>query len=101
MYESADVPPFDDTHVHPPAGHCPGGLWSATVNGFALGDNGTWITSPDLYVLVQHVVDRPDYVAGGYIGFVLSPAPSVVWASFNDSSAGSNAARLHVVYTPH
>src|SRR5262249_47631955 len=93
VYESPSVPPFDDTHVHAPAGHATGGLWSARVNGFALGTSGTWTVSPDLSILVQHAVDRPDYVVPAYVGFVLSPDSLTGWATFTDSSAGADAAR--------
>lgn len=100
VFDTADVPPFDDAHVHEPSGHAPGGLWSLVVTGYRLGQNGTTTTSPELSGLVQHVVDRPDYSPQAFIGFVLSPDHIADWAAFQDSASGSNAARLHVVYTP-
>lgn len=99
VYESSNVPPFDDTHVHRPEAHDPGGLWATFVPGFAVGSDGDDLTSPDLGVLVQHVIDRPDWTPGGTIGFVLSADQmGSHWVDFTDSVTGYGAT-LNVSYT--
>jgi hypothetical protein len=99
VYDSASVPPFDENHVHAPSEHAPEGLWPVLVSGFAVGLAGSQVESPDLAVLVQHVVDRPDWVSGGNIAFVITPETLGTWVSFADSASGSGA-RLRVTYTP-
>jgi hypothetical protein len=100
VYDSASVPPFDGDHVHAPSDHTPGGLWPVVVSGFAVGLGGSEIRSPDLTVLVQHVIDRSDWISGGSIAFVLSPDTLTTWVGFADRASGSDGARLRVTYTP-
>lgn len=99
VYDSTSVPPFDGDHVHTPALHAPEGLWPVLVSGFAVGLGGTEIRSPDLSVLVQHVIDKNEWISGGSIAFVLSPETLAAWVGLADSASGSGA-RLRVTYTP-
>jgi hypothetical protein len=105
VWEAASTPPFDGAHTHAPADHAPGGLWKTAVTGFLAGANKSKLESPDLKGLVQHVVDRTDWQAGGAIGLVISPDKMLShWAGFADSAdsnAGGDAAKLHLVFTPH
>jgi hypothetical protein len=98
VFDTANVAPFDETHVHAPAGHA--SVWPATVSGFLVGTNGKDLESPDLKSLVQHVSDAPDESEMRTIGFVLSPDRMATWVSFADSSGNQGAAALRVVYTP-
>lgn len=100
VWDSCQVPPFDDTHVHTPAEHVAEGLWSTAATGFVVGSNATDILSPELAPLTQHIVDKPDWVTGATVGYFLSPAAMVGWAMFDDSSAGTGAATLKLSYTP-
>jgi hypothetical protein len=101
VFEGATVPPFDATHRHEPAGHVAGGLWAIKASGMLVGRANQFTQSPDLSPLVQHVLDRPDWVPGAAIGFVLIPETMTSWASYADSSSGSGmAATLRLSYMP-
>ena len=101
VFEAATVPPFDATHKHEPAGHVAGGLWAIKAGGMPVGKASQFTQSPDLSPLVQHVLDRPDWVAGAAIGFVIVPETMTSWASYADSSSGSGmAATLRLSYMP-
>ncbi len=100
VWDSCQVPPFDDTHVHAPAEHVAEGLWPTAVTGFAVGTDNTDILSPELAPLTQHVVDKPEWATGATVGYFLSPAAMVSWVMFDDSSAGTGAATLKLSYTP-
>jgi hypothetical protein len=99
VYDSASVPLFDGDHVHAPSEHATGGVWPLLVSGFAVGLAGSEVESPDLAVLVQHVINRPDWTSGGSIAFLLSPETLSGWVGFGDSASGAGA-RLRVTYTP-
>lgn len=102
VFEAATVPPFDATHKHDAAGHVAGGLWSIKAGGMPVGKASQFTQSPDLTPLVQHVLDRPDWVPGAAIGFVLVPETMTGWASYADSAAGAGmAATLRLSYMPH
>ena len=100
MFDSAHMEPFNAAHVHTPAQHIPEGIWSTVVPGFALGTAGSDITSPDLSVLVQHIVDKPDWTSGGTVGFSLAPdQENGHWVFFADSSDGTlGGATLELSY---
>ena len=101
VYESANVPPFADAHTHGPEGHAAGGLWPTTVGPIAVGENGKAVQTSELKTLVQHIIDRPDWVAGAAIGFAFSAqVMGVRWVDFADSSLGLGQPSLHVVYMP-
>ncbi|HMJ52570.1 MAG TPA: hypothetical protein VK540_10855 [Polyangiaceae bacterium] len=101
VYDSSNVPPFDDAHTHAPEGHAAGGLWPTAVGPIWVGENGKAVQTSDLRSLVQHIVDRPDWVAGGAIGFVFSAqVMGVRWVDFADFSLGVGQASLRIVYTP-
>jgi hypothetical protein len=98
VFDSSSVAPFDEAHVHVPSGHA--NIWPATVSGFLLGANGQELESPDLKVLVQHVVDAPDWSSDRPIGFVLSPDHMATWVAFADRGGGAGQSALRVVFTP-
>jgi hypothetical protein len=102
VYESDSVPPFDANHMHDtPSQHDPGGVWlGQAVGGYAVGMSDAWNESPNLAALVQHVIDRSEFRAGNYIGFVLSPdvLPGTQFAQFRDSFAGEDPAVLTISY---
>jgi hypothetical protein len=101
VYDSANVPPFDDAHTHGPEGHAAGGLWPTEVGPIWVGENGNSVQTSEIKHLVQHVIDRPDWVDGAAIGFVFSAqAMGVRWVSFADSSLKAGPPSLHIVYTP-
>lgn len=104
VFETSEMPPFDDTHEHPPGEHVEGGVWEMSVGDFSPGTTNSYVVSPDVSVLVQHVVDRDDWQSGGAIGFLLSPDDFVIptmpmaWATFADSTLGVGAV-LNVRFT--
>ncbi len=98
VYETASMGPFDHAHVHQdPAEHVSAGVWAGgSVGGFHVGLSDASTQSPDVSSLVQHVVDRPDWRKGGYIGFLLSPddmSPGE-YAQFRDSFAQADPPTL-------
>jgi hypothetical protein len=98
VFDSADVPPFDEAHVHAPAGHA--AVWATSIRNIGVGVNGMPVTTPDLKLLVQHVIDRSDWTQGGAIGLVLSPdVMGVRWVDYADSSLGIGQPTLRVRYT--
>jgi hypothetical protein len=102
VFDVANVAAFDATHMHGAAEHATGGLWAIKASGMPAGKANQFTQSPDLTPLIQHVLDKPDWMPGGGIGFVLSPETMTGWASYGDSSAGSGkAASLRVSYIPH
>jgi hypothetical protein len=67
-----------------------------------MGENNKQVTSADVKLLVQRVVDRSDFAANGAmgtIGFVISPDLTTSWAAYGDSSTGAGAT-LRVSYRP-
>lgn len=88
LMQTADVPPFDPTHVHDAAGHVDGGLSALQVSWSipGIGD----LTSPDLSALVQEQIGRADWAPGKFIGFALLPDTLATndWLGFEDSAAG-------------
>jgi hypothetical protein len=100
VFDDASVAPFDDGHAHTPAEHAAGGLLPQVVGGFPVGEQEEKLTSPDVAVLVQHVVNREDWSANAFIGFVLAPDSLEEWASFRDSSSGGVGSRLRVTFLP-
>jgi hypothetical protein len=105
VFDSLDVPPFDEGHEHPPDEHDAGGLRAGAVRGFMVGSGSGTCVSPDLRELVQHVVDKQGWSAGGFIGFVLAPYTGSFgnpegWVAFFDFSSGSGQASLDVTYVP-
>jgi hypothetical protein len=105
VYDSVDVPAFDDTHDHLPQDHDGNHLWGMTVTGFMVRENGDTCTSPNIAALVQRIVDKQEWTGTGWIGFVLSPdqdkfaAPG--WVAFYDSFSGGDGASLVLAYAPH
>ena len=101
VWDTADVPQFSDSHVHAPELHG-GGVWSLLVGSWALGPGGVMAptTSPDLGPLVQHIVNRADWVSGNHIGFVVAPEFFTgLWTGFEDKRAGlGNEARLDITW---
>jgi hypothetical protein len=102
VYDSVNVPPFDDAHTHGPEAHATGGLWPTIVGPIWVGENGKAVQTAELRHLVQHVVDRADYgSSGSSIGFVFSAqVMGVRWVNFADSSLGVGQPTLRLVYTP-
>jgi hypothetical protein len=104
VWDSSDVPPFSDTHTHSPFAHDPNGLWARSVGGWKGLSPSKLSTSPDLVVLVQHVVNRSDWHAGGHIGFFVSPSvgttPDVFTGFVDSSKAISSGAKLRMLYVP-
>jgi hypothetical protein len=102
VYDASSVGPFDHAHMHQdPAEHASGGLWlGASVGAFHVGSSGDFTQSEDLSELVQHVVDRPDWIEDGYIGFVLTPDEMAgeQFAQFRDSAADANPPTLTVTF---
>lgn len=101
VFESSNVAPLAASHTHTTlADHTPGGLWSEAVRGFAVGEVNTDTVSPDLSVLVQHVLGRPDWQAGGYMGFVLLPdaMEPEKFAQFEDKAGELAPAVLTIRY---
>jgi hypothetical protein len=98
VFDTANVPPFDEAHVHAPSGHA--SIWSTTVSGFLVGADGDEIESPELKALLQHVLEAPDAAASPTVGFVLSPDRMQTWVAFADSAGDAGRAVLRVVYTP-
>jgi hypothetical protein len=102
VYDAASVGPFDHAHVHQdPAEHASGGLWlGASVGGYHVGSSQAFTEIDDLAELVQHVIDRPDWVKDGFIGFVLGPdeMDGDQYAQFRDSFAGVNAPALTITF---
>ena len=99
VFDTGNVPSFDASHMHGPRDHVSmAGLFATAVRGTMVGEKGKEITSADLKVLVQRVVDRADFVQNsGTIGFVISPDSVRDWAAYGDSSAGLGAT-LRVSY---
>lgn len=101
VFDVANVAAFDATHTHGAAEHATGGLWAIKATGMPVGKANQFTQSPDLTPLIQHVLDKPDWMPGGGIGFVLSPETMTGWASYGDSSAGTGkSASLRVTYVP-
>jgi hypothetical protein len=101
VFDSANVPPFDDDHEHVPEEHVSGGLFARTVGGFAVGEDDQTVVSPDLTPLVAHVVERADYHEGGTLGFVVSADGLTHWAQFADRVTGpAGVASLSIRYVP-
>lgn len=99
VFDTGNVPSFDPSHQHGPRDHIGmPGLFNTAVRGTQVGERGKPITSADLTVLVQRVVDRADFVANtGSIGFVISPGSVREWVAYGDSSEGLGAT-LRVSY---
>jgi len=102
VYDSASVGAFDYAHVHQdPAEHASEGLWAgASVGAFHVGESDAFTESEDLSELVQHVVDRPDWMKDGYVGFVLTPdrIEGTQYAQFRDSFGGTNGPSLTITF---
>lgn len=102
VYDSGNVPAFDGSHHHAPGLHVTAGLFATSVRGTLMGENNKPVTSADVKLLVQRVVDRADFGANatmGSIGFVISPDITTSWAAYGDSSNGTGAT-LRVTYRP-
>jgi hypothetical protein len=103
VFDSDNCPVFDPSHAHQgPQDHVPEGLWAGqAIGGFDVGLSQGLTTSPDLSVLVQHVLDRPGFGANAYIGFLLTPEqmPANEWAEFADFEQGFPAT-LELAYQP-
>ena len=91
VFDSASVPAFADAHAHGPAAHDPRGLFATVISGFAVGSTNQTVQSPNLAVLVSHVVERADYVQGGTLGIVLSADQLTRWVMFSDRSTETGA----------
>lgn len=100
VFDIANVAPYDATHMHGPEGHASGGLWATKVGGMPAGKASQFTQSPNLAALVQHVLDKPEWLPGGAVGFVLSPETMSGWASYADSSGGVGKATLRLSYVP-
>jgi hypothetical protein len=104
IYDSVDVPPFDDTHDHLPQDHDGNHLWGMTVTGFAIPAAGQISTSPNVADLVQRILDKTEWTGTGWIGFVLAPDANAFaspnWVSFYDSFSGGDGASLVITYAP-
>jgi hypothetical protein len=100
IFDVANVGPFDASHRHAAADHASGGLWSIKAGGMLVGKNSQFTQSPDLSPLVQHVLDKPDWMPGGAIGFVVAPEMMTSWASYSDSSGNVGKATLRLSYVP-
>jgi len=105
-FAAGDVPPFDDSHQHLPTGHVDGGVVPFTVRSWALPvELGLDAVSPDLALLLQEVIDRPDWRPGQYLGLVLAPDSMVVgndWAEFDDFTTAppGRLPTLRLTYRP-
>jgi hypothetical protein len=99
IYESSNVPAFDDSHMHPPESHVAGGLWNEPVTGFQVGPIGE-VTSPDLRTLIEHVLAREDSRESSRIGLILSAERMSGPAVFADSSLLEDATALTISYIP-
>lgn len=99
VYDADDVPAFNGSHYHvKPDAHVGGGLWGISVGGFPCGRVGETITSQDLSILVQHIVDRPGWRSDAYLGFVLFPEfLGDGFAPLGDSFEGEGAS-LRVIW---
>jgi hypothetical protein len=99
VFDVANVAPFDATHMHAPAAHASGGLWSMKVGAMPVGKANQFSQSPDLAPLVQHVLDKAEWTPGSAVGFVISPETMSGWASYGDSASGTGKATLRISYT--
>lgn len=101
VFDSAQVPGF--MHIVEKKHTDRGAIWPPSVNGFALGEPGKLTSSPDLSMLVQHVIDRAEWVPGANVVFLLSgdSLKSGNYADFTDHSYdAANAAKLQLSYLP-
>jgi len=101
MYDVGNISPFangylgDLLYLHPV--HEQTIPWVAGTEGWTA---GTLKNTPDLRSLIQTFIDRPDYMAGNYVGFVVTEGTiaSGTYYGWEDYSAGT-AATLTVRYS--
>lgn len=89
-YDVADAPPFVAGNPTPLLAWAP--ATSASVPWtFPVFANGNAYATPDLSAIVQEVVDRPDWAAGGFLGLVLDGAGAAPgsWRCFGNADAVS------------
>jgi glucose/arabinose dehydrogenase len=100
MYDVDDCTPFVGGMSGDLATHHP-----LVAQGIDWADSTVWVdtqtyTSPDVTTLVQAFVDRPGYVPGNHLGFVVTegtllPESAYSWADF---AAGGTTSRLRVAF---
>jgi len=100
-YDTSDCPVFDADHPHELTGHAP--LTTAVVNFSPTLPASGYFDSPNLATLLQEVVNRGDWVPGGYVGFIIGPHATLTTShNFNlgdyNSSSGAIAARIRVFF---
>lgn len=102
-WNSSSVPPFDDSHSEVAAQHDPGGLLGVSVGGWKPGTVNGPVTTPDLAVLLQAVVDRSDWAIDDQhrtIGLLLvKEQMAAQWVGFGDSSGALAPASLEYEWT--
>lgn len=101
IYDVDNAPVFDATHTHPLSSHAT--VWSTTLNwtGFNLATT-TSQTTPDLSALIQHVIDRPGWQPGNYIGVVIDGSMATsgnAYAVYSISHATGTPMELNVQWT--
>lgn len=102
MYDTASVAPFADGPLGDLLNHAP--TYPATV---LWPQDGSWPTgsdqtSPNIASMVQTFIDRPDYVPGNFIGFVVTEGTTQTgtYVGWHDFAAGTGAQpKLQLVYT--
>lgn len=100
-YDLSTAPPFVVGSPTPISAFAP--LTAASVSwvmpSFAPGQD---YLTPDLSVIVQEVVDRPDWVAGNFIGFVIDPGTTLPdnWRCIRNLASGQPAALSVLVVAP-
>lgn len=99
-YDTSNCPVFADDHAHELPGHAP--LTTAVVNFSPVLPASGYFDSPNLAPLLQEVVNRPDFVPGGYVGFIVGPHATLTTPhTFNLGDYGSDgtiAARIRVFF---
>ena len=91
VWDSVDVPRFNEFHSESPPEHDPAGLWGLSVGDWALNaTEGMSLSSPNLAELVQHLVDRDDWQPGATIGFFIEADAMAIdhYLGFVDVSVG-------------
>jgi hypothetical protein len=100
-WDSVNVPPFDPAHTETAAQHDPAGVLDTAILDWEPGAVDGTVVTPDLTVLVQAVVDRPDWELNKTIGLMLlAQEMPDRYVGFLDSSGPGDAPRLEITFLP-